>query len=122
MPQSLKLLLFAVILVTGTQANAQNPSHTSNYPIASLMAPVNTNWSFYTDAESQTLYVDFEAISVNLRSIVIRDHSGAEIFRDQVADLPVNTIYEVDYSTFAKGEYTVELHSFTGMMSKKVRF
>lgn len=80
----------------------------------------NEDWSFYVDQENQIYYIDFETIKVNLSDIVIKNQSGDVIFKDDVVDLPVNTIYELDFTPYGTGNYEIELHSFTGAIAKKV--
>lgn len=81
---------------------------------------IQDNWSFFGDAENDVLFIDFENLSVNLSDIVIKDQSGATVFSEEVLDLPVNTIFEIDLSTFKNGQYEIELKSFTGTMRRKL--
>jgi hypothetical protein len=79
------------------------------------------DWSIFTDKQNNMVYVDFEKIDVNLSGVSVRDNSGQIVFKDEtVWQLPVNTIYEVDLSKYPKGEYTVELKTFTSSLKKKV--
>jgi len=50
---------------------------------------------------------------------VTRDN-GEVVLRDQVFDLPVDTIYEIDFNQYGEGTYTIELRSFTDVISRKV--
>ena len=45
---------------------------------------------------------------------------GKEIVSDDVTDLPVNSIYELDFGKLEDGEYTVELHSYTEVSKKRL--
>jgi Domain of unknown function (DUF3244) len=79
------------------------------------------DWSIFTDKQNNMVYVDFEKINVNLSGVSVRDNTGQIVFKDDsVWQLPVNTIYEVDLSKFPKGEYTIELKTFTSSLKKKV--
>jgi Domain of unknown function (DUF3244) len=79
------------------------------------------DWSIFTDKQNNMVYVDFEKINVNLSGVSVRDNAGQIVFKDDsVWQLPVNTIYEVDLSKFPKGEYTIELKTFTSSLKKKV--
>jgi len=40
--------------------------------------------------------------------------------KEELSSLPVNTIYELDYSQFEPGDYEIELRSYTGVMTKTV--
>lgn len=79
------------------------------------------DWSIYTDRENNIVYVDFEKINVNLSGVAVRDNSGQVLFKDDsVWQLPVNTMYEVDLSKYPKGEYTLELKTYTSVLKKNV--
>lgn len=81
---------------------------------------VESEWSFFYDAENEIYYIDFETISLNLTKVKVVAKDGKAIISDDVVDLPVNTIYELDCSNLAKGNYTVELHSYTEVLTKEV--
>ncbi len=79
------------------------------------------DWSIYSDRENNIVYVDFEKINVNLSGLVVRDNDNKVLFKDDMVwQLPVNTIYEVDLSKYPKGEYTLELKTFTAVLRKMV--
>ncbi len=79
-----------------------------------------SDWSFYSDDENKTYFIDFEKLSFNLSEIVVKDQKGKIVVREDVLDLPVNTIFELDFSTFNSGSYIIELRSFKGMLKKEV--
>jgi len=113
-------LLFTALLMLACQflMTAQ-----TNVPDAPVMAAQLTakgipaeNLSFFADEEEAVFYIDFESISLNLNEVVIKDKEGATVFMQKVSDLPVDTIYELDYSQFNSGQYFVELHSYTDIL------
>ncbi len=78
------------------------------------------NWTFYHDKEHKVYYIDFETINVNLNELRIKNSKGEIVFQDELWNLPVNTIYELDFSKFNPGRYEVELRTFTGYIKKDV--
>jgi hypothetical protein len=110
-----------------TAAQAQTVA--STHPTAALVAaadntiPANTDkgWVFFVNPTQNTCYIDFEQIHANLKDIVVKNIKGEIIFREEVLDLPVNTMYELDLSLFDKGEYVIEVHSLTGIIKQKVK-
>ena len=89
--------------------------------LASELPVINANdWAIYADAESATYFIDFEQLAINLNDIVVKDDSGNVVWREEVFDLPVNTIYELDFSQFNAGEYLVELRAYTGVIRKVI--
>lgn len=81
---------------------------------------VEEEWSFFYDADNEIYYIDFETISLNLTKVKVIANDGSAIIADDVADLPVNTIFELDCSQLSNGSYTVELHSYTEILKKEV--
>lgn len=82
---------------------------------------VNEDWSFYSDEENKLFYIDFENISANLSDIIVKNADGKILFKEDVFDLPVNTIYELDLSGYAAGNYEIELRSYTSVMRKSFK-
>ena len=80
----------------------------------------NDDWSFFFDEENKIYYIDFETINLNLTAVKVTNQAGKEVITDQVADLPVNTIYELYCGHLNSGNYTIELHSYTKILKKKV--
>ena len=77
-------------------------------------------WTFYLDLESKVYYIDFETISVNLSDVKVKNETGDVVMEDDLWDLPVNTIYELDFTKFKPGTYQIELRSYTGMITKEL--
>ncbi len=115
---TLLLVLFAFSVTLSAQSSA-SVSNSVNLELINLDES-DSNWSFFVDEENKLYYVDFEKLSFNLSDIVVKDESGEIIMKEDVLDLPVNTIFELDFSDFPAGDYLVELRSFTGMLQKTV--
>jgi hypothetical protein len=119
---SMNKILTAVVFTTALFA--QNPAHAQLLSLNSTetnKSDKQQDWSFYTDAENRMLYIDFEKINVNLNGIVVKNKEGKVVFKDDALwELPVNTIYEVDFSKETKGEYIVEVKTFTTTLRKTV--
>lgn len=122
-----KSLLFTIILAfLGVyNVNAQLLS-VKEVSVAEAIKPIeanntNSDWSIFTDGENRMVYIDFEKINVNLSSVNLKDADGKVVFKDETLwQLPVNTIYEIDFSKYPKGGYTVELKTFTSTLKKSV--
>ena len=111
-----------ILLTVFTSITAQTT------PTAKLMAfneltpkgIVAKDWSFFYDEENDIYYIDFEAINLNLTAVKVLNKGGKELIKENVADLPVNTIYELDCSKLVSGVYTVELHTYTEVLRQNV--
>lgn len=77
--------------------------------------------AFFSDREKDLYFVDFEKISVNLQNVVVRSSDGAVVLEENVFDLPVDAIYELDFSRYAPGVYQVELRAFTEVIRQKIK-
>lgn len=107
-------------------ASAQSPDIGDGQDDAIINTNVSKNGgqdqTFYLDGEQRLYYIDFESINVNLSNIKVKDSKGQVVLSDDVADLPVNTIYELDMKNMKSGKYHIELRSFTGLIRKEVVF
>jgi len=86
----------------------------------SLLHIENDEWSLFADEENQLYYVDFATLSVNLNDIVVTRQDGEVVLRDDLFNLPVDTIYEIDFSQYGQGSYTIELRSFTEVIRREI--
>ncbi len=119
-----KLFLLCTFLLTTTQfATAQltaAKTETNFFSKEALTSESGEDWTLYADEENQLYYIDFESLSVNISDVLVKDASGKVLIQEKVFDLPVNTIYELDFSAYAPGNYTIELRSFTDVIRKQI--
>ncbi len=111
------LCFFGNSLFAQSSASMDDNIFTSSINLTEL---TDDNWSFYKDEENKLYFIDFEKINFNLSEIIVKNDNGEILLQDDVLDLPVNTIYEIDLSEYAAGDYHVELRSFTGIIRKQV--
>ncbi len=79
------------------------------------------SFEVFLDEENRVCYIDFEALPINLTDVLVkRSQSGEVVWREEVFDLPVNTIYELDFEKLGTGEFEVELRSFAGVIRRGV--
>lgn len=77
--------------------------------------------ALFSDPDGKRYFIDFEQLRVHIKDVLVRDESGKILINDEVVHLPVNTIYEIDCSTFGPGTYFLELRSFAGIMRKSLQ-
>jgi len=116
----LLLLLFTAFNTAFSQSTASIDNSEVIFAEGLTLVDDN-NWSFYIDEDSKTYFIDFENINFNLSDIIVKDSQGKILFKDDVLDLPVDTIYELDFEAYGSGEYQVELRSFTSIIKKQVQ-
>lgn len=112
-------LVFGICQMASAQATAVNYT-TSLKGTEALKSATADDWSIYSDAENKLYYIDFETLKVNVSDVLVRNEKGDMVWKDNVFNLPVNTIYELDFSHFKAGTYEIELRTFTGSIRKKV--
>jgi hypothetical protein len=124
MPRLRNLIIVLAFFSTSSLLSAQSSANISNEFVAkgfSLTEITDQDWSFYSDEENQIYYIDFEKITFNLNEIVVFDDQQNVVFKEEVFDLPVNTIYELDLKPYGKGEFFIEIRSFTNFIKKEVK-
>ena len=113
-------IMVAFSIITPLNAQLLSISSPNGNDSSKLNSSIK-DWSFYTDSENQVLYIDFEKIDVNLSSVSVKDANSKMVFKDEnLWILPVNTIYEVDFSNKPKGQYSIELRTFTATLKKVI--
>lgn len=115
----LGLLAFAFTPEVNAQMAAKSPL--ANNVSSEVTELSIEDWSIYADNESSTYFIDFEQLAVNVNEVVVKDQAGAIVWKEEVFDLPVNSIYELDFSSYQSGDYTIELQAFTGVIRKHVQ-
>lgn len=115
------LLSFAIALLMCTSLFAYNGIPLDDETIV-IANPTNTtipvNNIFFEDNDNSVLFIDFEALAVEITNInILRDK--AFMMEDDVTDLPGNTIYEINLDIIRKGKYTVELVTAEGIVVHK---
>lgn len=112
------LLCFAFHTDLAAQMTAKSPL--AGAAIEANEIEVN-EWSIYADMDSHTYFIDFEQLAINVNKILVKSNDGRVVWQEDVFDLPVNSIYELDFSQYTNGEYTIELQAFTGVIRKRVQ-
>lgn len=121
MSNTIKLLTLLLFVSTSFTLSAQSMASIDKVEMDFITLDKSEgDWSFYSDDENKTYFIDFEKLSFNLSEIVVKDQQGTIVIREDVLDLPVNTIFELDFSDFKSGKYLIELRSFKGMLKKMV--
>jgi hypothetical protein len=101
------------------QASFTNtPSLPAPNSAASNLLELDDSGAVYVDEEQKLYFIDFESLSINLSEIIVKRQSGEVVLKEDVFDLPVNTIYEIDFNQYGAGSYEIELRSFTGSIRR----
>ncbi len=120
---TLVALLFAgFCLSANAQTAALDPETNFNTTIKASSQPfsTSTDWTLFADEENKLYYIDFETLTFNVSDVVVKNDAGEVLLRDKVFDLPVDTIYELDFSHYKSGKYEIELRTFTEVVRKTV--
>lgn len=115
----LGLFAFAFLPEINAQMAAKSPYASTLSTSETAVLPIN-DWSIYADMDSRTYFIDFEQLAVNVNEVLVIDAEGNVVWQEEVYDLPVNSIYELDFSSYDSGNYTIELQAFTGVIRKQV--
>jgi len=78
------------------------------------------NWSFFHDTEHNTYFIDFETVDVNLSDLKVINSNEEVVIKENLQNLPVNTIYELSLEGYPIGSYRVEIRTFTSLITKSV--
>ncbi len=79
-------------------------------------------WTLFEDERQSSFYIDFDHFDLNLKEIIVRNSAGVAVYHRVVYQLPVDHIFELDFSNYDRGFYTIEVHSFISSFSKSLYF
>lgn len=116
----LKFKLLGLLIFLGANSLLFAQTSVANTDLTASIALMANENAFFEDVDGKTIYIDFETVKVNLSDIKVKNENGEVVLKDELWSLPVNTIYELDYSQFQPGNYEIELRSFTGILKKSV--
>ena len=122
MQKFIVLFTLLALIFTSQSLLAQTATTDTEINYESIAAAFNfdNDWGFHSDQNEQLYYVDFENLKMVLSDIIVKNEAGEVIIKEEVMDLPVNTIFEIDFTEFGKGKYQIELRSFTGLIHKDI--
>lgn len=112
-------LVFGTCQIVSAQATAAHFT-TSIKGAEEFTTATSEDWTLFADEENKLFYIDFETLKVNVSDVLVKNEKGDLVWKDNVFNLPVNTIYELDFSRFQSGMYEIELRTFTGVIRKTV--
>ncbi len=69
--------------------------------------------AIYQSDDRTKVFIDFNEIPVNLKSIQILNSKGDVFLNKVVFDLPVNSLYEIDLTDFPGSDLVLEIQTFT---------
>lgn len=75
---------------------------------------------FFTDPENKVCFIDFSEINGYAKHLYVKDKSNNMIIDEVLWDLPENSIYELDFEEYTKGNYKIELHTYSSIINKKL--
>lgn len=75
---------------------------------------------FFTDPENKLCFIDFSEINGYAKHLYVKDQAGEMIIDEVLWDLPENSIYELDFEEYTKGNYKIELHTYSSIINKKL--
>ena len=115
MKSVLTTILFSILLTLTAFANNNNPTNTD--------ANAPTDNCFFLDPEEKMLFIDFEEINGFAKEVVIKNGNDEIIFTAQLWDeFDLNgNIYEWSYAEEDAANITVELYTFTKVLTKEIQ-
>ena len=67
----------------------------------------------YQSEDRTKVFIDFSEIPVNLKSIQVLNSHGDVFVNKSVYELPVNSLYEIDLTSFPANDLILEIQTFT---------
>lgn len=75
---------------------------------------VEKDFPIFKDVDYKVMYLDFELLTSNVKSIKIIKDSKDIAYQADLKEVAVDAIYEINYSDYTAGEYHLELETYSG--------
>ncbi|WP_235295866.1 hypothetical protein [Portibacter marinus] len=107
----MRTTLFSLLL---TFTFALGSAHTTVLDPPTAVKVVEVDFPIFKDKDFKIIYLDFELLTTNVKSLQIIKNKSNIAFTDDVSKVSVDGIYEIDYSEYSAGQYDLELLTYTG--------
>lgn len=99
---------------------AQPQANTDADVLLPSLKEMPTEKVFSTDPDGKICFIDFMEIDGYAKQLVVKNESDEVITNERLWDLPDNTLYELDYNEYPKGNYTVVVNTFSKTLVKEI--
>ena len=115
-------LFFSLSFFLESSAQTTNSATTitANTAEETTLPTIEENWTFHQDNENKVFYIDLSALGGKMSKLSFKDETGSSVFKDDLLSIPSNTIYELNLASYEKGTYTLELHTYSQLITKEV--
>lgn len=115
----MKMLTFCfVVILLSTFSSVANSKPVISLNSDSLLKASHFAHIFYFNNQGSILFIDFDIIEDKIE--VVNVLKNGEIFKvHEVAELPDDTIFELDLNKYKEGNYTIELVTNTHLKITK---
>lgn len=116
----LQLIFTFLLFSTTITLTAQTTISTSVEEDFVIVETVNESWVLFESTTDKKILIDFESIESTVSDIRVKTADDEIEFADIVDDLPQDAIYELDLSMLSEGNYTIEVRTFTEVLTKEI--
>lgn len=107
--------LYITLLIVGIfSLNLSASTALSSFDPPVKLEVLEKDFPLFKDLDDKILYVDFELINTNLKSLKILNDQEQISFQENVNNRSVDEIYEIDYSNLEAGSYKIVLDTYLG--------
>lgn len=108
-------IALSILVIFNAFANNDNPP-------ANTDTTIPTDNCFFLDPEEKIVFIDFEEINGFAKEVVVKNDNDEVIFQAQLWDkFDLNgNIYEWSYAEEDAANFTIELYTFTKVLTKEI--
>ncbi len=108
-------IAFSILVIFTAFANNDNPP-------ANTDRTITADNCFFLDPDEKIVFIDFEEINGFAKEVIVKNDNDEIIFQAQLWDeFNLNgNIYEWSYAEEATGNFTIELYTFTRVLTKEI--
>lgn len=83
---------------------------------------LNPQDAFFLDLGEKVCFIDFQALTINVKAVQLQSAEGDLLLEDHVDHLPVNSIYEMNLTDLPSGRYRILIQGYTETIQKSFAF
>jgi hypothetical protein len=109
-----KVMLFSLLLTLCATTQAQTTFETADINEKEDLTNISISKTlleeiFFSNPEKTIYYIDFEATKTQVAQLQLWKNQEDLVLNESTADLPYNTIYELNIETLDPGTYSIEV-------------
>lgn len=115
MKKTIVTVAFSIFALCFCYAQETSSTNKQQAPQPAGAAPLSADWTFHNDENVKVLYIDMDSLKDTPTRLTVKNTKNNEVVvYEDLSNMPHGVIFEYDYRKLPKGDYLLEIHTFSG--------